>query len=115
MMRPRPIRPNIYLPVVKFGVVSSDWKFVLFSAVIGYTLPFLFDLQLWGIPLELLTGVMLAAFSIAFFNWARTGRPPYWLQYKIRSLIENPRSRPPLPADDTKKPRRPWVIHRRNS
>jgi hypothetical protein len=112
IMRTRPIRPNIYLPVVKFGVVSSDWKFVLFAGFIGYTLPFLLDLKLWGAPLELITCISLAALSIAFFNWARTGRRPYWLQHKIRALTENPYNRPALPADDTKKPRRPWVIYK---
>ena len=55
-MRHRPIRPNVYLPVVKFGVVSSDWKFVLAAAFTGYTAPFLLDLKLWGAPLELWTG-----------------------------------------------------------
>src|SRR5215475_2267877 len=101
-MRPRPVRPNVYLPVVKFGVVSSDWKFVLFAAVMGYSLPFLFELKLWGVPLELVMGLASAALSIAFFNWARMGRRPYWLQHKLRSLIENPRGRPALPADDRK-------------
>ena len=110
-MRPRPIRPNVYLPVVKFGVVSSDWKFVLFASLIGYTLPFLFDLKLLGAPLELVTGLLSAALSIAFFNWVRMGRRPYWLQHKLRALIENPHGRPALPADDAKKSRRPWVIH----
>jgi hypothetical protein len=109
-MRPRSIRPNVYLPVVKFGVVSSDWKFVLFAGLIGYTVPFLFDLKLWGVPLEILTGLMLGALSIAFFNWARMGRRPYWLQHKLRSFFENPRSRSALPADERKRPGRPWVM-----
>jgi len=60
-MRHRPIRPNVYLPVVKFGVVSSDWKFVLGATFIGYTAPFLLDLKLWGAPLELWTGLSAAA------------------------------------------------------
>lgn len=109
-MRPRAIRPNVYLPVVKFGVVSSDWKFVLFAGLIGYTAPFLFDLKLWGVPLEILAGLMSGALSIAFFNWARIGRRPYWLQHKLRSFFENPRSRPALPADQRKRHRRPWVM-----
>ncbi|MCI0389665.1 MAG: hypothetical protein MOB07_13010 [Acidobacteria bacterium] len=111
-MRPRPVRPNVYLPVVKFGVVSSDWKFVLAAALIGYAGPFLLNLKLWGAPLELLTGLISAALSIAFFNWARTGRRPHWLQHKIRALIENPQSRRALPGDELKQPRRPWIIIR---
>ena len=70
-MRHRPIRPNVYLPVVKFGVMSSDWKFVLGATFVGYTAPFLLDLKLWGVKLELWTGVSAAAFAVAFFNWAR--------------------------------------------
>lgn len=111
-MRQRPVRPNVYLPVVKFGVVSSDWKFVLFAAVMGYALPFLFELKLWGAPLELVMGLISGAFSIAFFNWARMGRRPHWLQHKIRALIEDPHNRPALPADETKLPRRPWIINK---
>ena len=114
-MRPRPIRPNVYLPVVKFGVTSSDWKFVLFALLAGYAAPFLLDLKLLGVPLELATGLLSAALSIAFFNWARVGRRPYWLQHKIRALLENPRSRGALPADDAKRPRRLWVIGRQIS
>jgi hypothetical protein len=109
-MRRRPVRPNIYLPVVKFGVVASDWKFVLFAVFVGYTAPFLLDLKLLGIPMELLMALGAAALSIAFFNYARIGRRPYWLQHKIPALVEPPRSRAVLPADDAKKPRRPWVI-----
>ncbi len=110
-MRTRLIRPNIYLPVVKFGVVSGDWKFVLVAAMLGYIVPFFFELKLLGAPLELVMGVASGALSIAFFNYARIGRRPYWLQHKIRSLAENSHQRPILPADETKKPRRPWVIN----
>jgi hypothetical protein len=92
-MRHRPIRPNVYLPVVKFGVVSSDWKFVLGAIFIGYTAPFLLDLKLWRVKLGLWTGVSAAAFAVAFFNWARIGQRPHWLQHKIRALVESPRQR----------------------
>src|SRR5262245_44535751 len=96
-MRHRPIRPNVYLPVGKFGVVSSDWKFVLGATFIGYTAPFLLDLKLWGVKLELWTGLSAAAFAVAFFNWARVGRRPHWLQHKIRTLVESPHQRRALP------------------
>jgi len=35
----------VYLTAVKFGVVSSDRKFVLGATFIGYTAPFLLDLK----------------------------------------------------------------------
>jgi len=109
-MRPRPIRPNVYLPVIRFGVVSSDWKFVLATTLTGYTLPFLFNLKLWGMPLELWTGLAAAALSIAFFNYVRIGRRPYWLQHRLRALVESPRHRRTLPVDAVKQPRRRWII-----
>ena len=109
-MRPRPIRPNVYLPVVRFGVVSSDWKFVLAATLAGYTIPFLFGLKLWSVPLELWTGLTAAAASIAFFNYARIGRRPYWLQHRLRAIVENPRCRRALPCDLSGRLKRRWII-----
>jgi hypothetical protein len=92
--------------------MSSDWKFVLGATFIGYTAPFLFDLKLWGAPLEMWTGLAVAAIAVAFFNWARIGRRPHWLQHKIRALIESPRQRRTLPRDELKGRPRSWVIDR---
>src|SRR5262245_56851641 len=111
-MRHRPIRPNVYLPVVKLCVVSSDWKFVLTAAIIGFTAPFLRDLKLWGAPLEMWTGIMAAAGAIVFFNWARIGRRPHWLQHKIRARIESPRRRLVLPREESNRSLRRWIIDR---
>src|SRR5262250_2684551 len=111
-MQPRPIRPNIYLPVVRFGVVSSDWKFVLAALLIGYTTPFLLDLRLWGVPLELWTGLAAAALSIAFFNYVRIGRRPFWLQHRLRAMFTSPIQRRALPMDGARRPGRRWIIER---
>ena len=109
-MRPRPIRPNIYLPVARCGVLISDWKFVLASTLAAYVAPFLLDLKLWGAPLELWTGLGTAALSIAFFNYARIGRRPFWLQHRLRAILTNPVHRRALPADHARRPRRRWII-----
>lgn len=108
-MRPRPVRPNVYLPVVRFGVISSDWKFVLILTLVGYTIPFVFGLRFWGVPLELWTGLMAAALSITFFNYTRIGRRPYWLQHRFRALVENPCRRRTLPGDWSERPKRRWI------
>jgi hypothetical protein len=105
-MRARPIRSNIYLPVVRFGVVTSDWKFVLAAALLGYGIPFLLDLKLWRVPLELWTGLLAAAVSILFFNFVRIGRRPFWLQHHLRAAMESPRKRRTLPRDQM---RRAWM------
>ena len=104
-MRPRRIRSNIYLPVVRFGVVSSDWKFVLAATLLGYAIPFWLDLKLWRVPLELWTGILAAVLSIAFFNFVRIGRRPFWLQHHLRAFTESPNKRRTLPRDLLRRPR----------
>ena len=89
-MRPRPIRPNIYLPVARFGVLISDWKFVFVATLLAYSTPFLLDLKLWGAPLELWTGLGAAALSIAFFNYARIGRRPFLVATSIARDVYKP-------------------------
>jgi hypothetical protein len=109
-MRPRPIRPNIYLPVARLGVRIEDWKFVLAAALVSYTMPFLLDLKLWGVPLELWCGLGAGALSIAFFNFARIGRRPHWLQYRLRAIFTSPIQRRSLPIDDARRSKRDWII-----
>jgi hypothetical protein len=109
-MRPRPIRPNIYLPVARFGVLISDWKFVFVATLIAYSTPFFFDMKLWGVPLELCTGLSAAALSIVFFNYARIGRRPFWLQHRLRAMFTSPIYRRSLPIDSARHPKRRWII-----
>jgi hypothetical protein len=109
-MRPRPIRPNIYLPVARFGVLISDWKFVFMATLIAYSTPYLFDMKLWGAPLELCTSLSAAALSIAFFNYTRIGRRPYWLQHRLRAMFTSTIHRRSLPIDSARNPKRRWVI-----
>jgi hypothetical protein len=82
-----------------FGVVSSDWKLVLASGLLGYSVPYLFDLKLWRIPLELITTVLVMVLTIAVMNVIRVGKKPHWLQHQVRALIEPPERRRRLPAD----------------
>ena len=110
-MRPRPIRPNIYLPVARLGVRVEDWKFVFAATLASYTVPFLLNLKLWGVPLELWSGLGAGALSIAFFNYARIGRRPYWLQHRLRAIFTDPIQRHSLPGDGERQPRRPWVVN----
>ncbi|MCI0660635.1 MAG: hypothetical protein L0220_06130 [Acidobacteria bacterium] len=111
-MRHRPIRPNVYLPVSRIGVRIEDWKFVFAATLISYTLPYLLSLKLWGVPLELWCGLGAGALSIAFFNWARIGRRPFWLQHRLRATLSSPIHRRTLPTDRVKQPRRQWLITR---
>src|SRR5215471_10784772 len=109
-MRHRSIRPNIYLPVARFGVLISDWKFIFAAMLASYLTPFLLDLKLWGVPLELWTGLGAAALSIAFFNYARIGRRPFWLQHRLRAMFTSQIHRRSLPMDSRRHPKRRWII-----
>src|SRR5215468_3879984 len=108
MLRSRPVRSQIYLPVTVFGVVSSDWKFVLGAGLLAYTIPYLFDLKLWKIPLELITTVLAIVVTIAVMNLIRVGKKPHWLQHQLRALIRHTEHRRRLPTD-TVRGGRHWI------
>lgn len=106
-MRPRPIRSQIYLPVVRFGVVDTDWKFVIFITLLAYSIPFFFNAKLMRFPLEIWSALFAIVGAIAFFNFVRIGRRPFWLQHQISAMTKPSRMRHVLPAD---KKERPWLI-----
>lgn len=86
-MRVRPVRPNIYLPVVRFGVADSDWFSVLLISCAGYLVPVPLGLTVLYVPLQMWTWLLATAGSIAFFNYIRIGRKPYWLNHKLKGLF----------------------------
>src|SRR5581483_6990371 len=73
-VRARPVRPNIYLPVVRFGVADSDWFSVLLISFAGYLLPVPFGITVLYVPLQMWTWLIATAGSIAFFNYIRNGK-----------------------------------------
>ena len=94
------MRERIYLPVVRFGVPHTDWKYVFIVTFIGFVLPFVLNIKLYGVPAPMFTGVTTLALSVAFFNFIRIGRRPLWFQHTCRALLMSPRERAALPADD---------------
>lgn len=93
------MRERIYLPVVRFGVPHTDWKYVFAATLCGFVLPFVLNVKLYGVPAPMFTGVTALALSVAFFNFIRIGRRPLWLQHTLRALLVSPRERAALPAD----------------
>ena len=89
-MRARPVRRNIYLPVVRFGVADSDWFTVLLISCASYLAPVPFGITLLYVPLQMWTWLLATAGSIAFFNYIRIGRKPHWLQHKVKGLLLAP-------------------------
>src|ERR1043166_184962 len=108
-MRARPIRPNIYLPVVRFGVADSDWFSVLLISCAGYLLPIPFGITLLYVPLQMWTWLILTAGAIAFFNYIRIGKRPRWLQHKFKALISHHRQYPALPNGKKRPLNRCWI------
>src|SRR2546429_9504501 len=81
-MRSRPVRPNIYLPVVRFGVADSDWFSVLLISCAGYLLPVPLGLTVLYVPLQMWTWLLATAGGIAFFYYISIWRRPNWLYHK---------------------------------
>ena len=110
-MRARPIRRNIYLPVVRFGVADSDWFTVLLISCAGYLAPVPFGITVLYVPLQMWTWLLATAGSIAFFNYIRIGRKPYWLQHKLKALFFHHRQHRAIPNGRKRAFRRSWILN----
>ena len=109
-MRSRPVRPNMYLPVVRFGVADSDWFTVLLISCTGYLLPVPFGVTVLYVPLQMWTWLLVTAGSIAFFNYIRIGRKPRWLQHRVKALFVHHRHCRSIPNGKGRGFTRPWII-----
>jgi hypothetical protein len=110
-MRLRPVRPNIYLPVVRFGVADSDWFTVLLISCAGYLAPVPFGVTVLYVPLQMWTWLLATVGSIAFFNYIRIGRRPRWLRHKLKALFSHHRQCRAIPNGKKRAFQRPWIIH----
>ncbi|HYX31272.1 MAG TPA: hypothetical protein VE863_22240, partial [Pyrinomonadaceae bacterium] len=104
------VRPNIYLPVVRFGVADSDWFSVLLISCAGYLGPVPLGLTVFYVPLQMWTWLLATAGSIAFFNYIRIGRRPSWLNHKLKSLLLHHRQYRVIPDGMKRSFNRPWLI-----
>jgi hypothetical protein len=110
-MRARPVRRNIYLPVVRFGIADSDWFTVLMISCAGYLAPIPFGITILYVPLQMWTWLFATAGSIAFLNYIRIGRKPYWLQHKIKSLFFHHRQYRAIPNGKKRPFTRSWIVN----
>jgi hypothetical protein len=109
-MKLRPVRPNIYLPVVRFGVADSDWLSVLLISCATYLAPVPLGITVLYVPLQMWTWLLATAGSIAFFNYIRIGRRPYWLPHKLKSIWLHHRQYPALPNGKKRPFRSCWLL-----
>lgn len=108
MLRKRPIRARIYQPVMRFGVVATDWKYILVVSVLCYAVPMVLKINIYGVPIFLIAGPGMMFLSYAFFYWMRIGRRPRWLLHQLRSLARHPVERGALPIDRRVSPAYRW-------
>ena len=98
-MQQRPIRSQLYLPVLRFGITDEDWGFVIVAAILGYAVPFLFGMKIGNVPLEIVGWVVVAGLTILFLNIIRRKSRPGWLRHIVRAKLQGNISRRRLPGD----------------
>jgi hypothetical protein len=95
---------------VRFGVADSDWFSILLISCVGYLAPVPLGITLLYIPLQMWTWLLATAGSIAFFNYIRIGRKPYWLQHQLKALFLNQRQYRSIPNGRKGGSNRSWII-----
>lgn len=98
-MQARPIRAQIYLPVLRFGITDEDWGFVILAGVAGYAVPFVMGWSVYRIPAELIGGVAAVGLSILFLNIIRKQSRPGWLKFTLRARLRGQIARRHLPGE----------------
>ena len=98
-MQSRPMRSQIYLPVLRFGITDEDWGLVILASVLGYAIPFLFGLRAGGVPLEMIGWLVAMALSIVTLNLLRRKSRPLWLKHALRAKLQGRTNRRRLPGD----------------
>lgn len=98
-MQARPIRSQIYLPVLRFGITDEDWGFVIVAAILGYAVPFLFGMKIGSIPLEIVSWIVTTGLTILILNIIRRKSRPAWLRHVIQARLQGAVRRRRLPGD----------------
>jgi hypothetical protein len=98
-MRQRPIRSQLYLPILRFGITDEDWGFVILAGVIGYAAPFAFRLEILHLPVELIGWLITMGLSVLALNLIRRKSRPGWLKHIIQSRLRGTTRRRLLPDE----------------
>jgi hypothetical protein len=98
-MQPRPIRSQLYLPVLRFGITDEDWGLVILASVIGYGIPFLLGWKIYAIPAELIGWLIAMGCSVLILNLIRSKSRPGWLKHSWQAHRQGRVQRRWLPTD----------------
>ena len=92
-MQARPVRSQIYLPVLRFGITDEDWGVVILASILGYAVPFLMGWKVNNIPLELVGWLIVMAVSIGVLNLVRRKNRSAWLRHVLQAKLQGSISR----------------------
>lgn len=99
-MRRRSTRPNVFRGLKRFGVYSTDWKYILVPTAAAYLTPFIFGLWFGYVPLGFPLGIFTFLILLGTFNYLRKAKPQFWLSQKFDSMADRSVSfRPPLNSE----------------
>jgi len=98
-MRQRPVRSQIYLPVLRFGITDEDWGVVIVAGILGYAIPFLFEMKIGAVPLEIIGWVVALGLCIFILNVIRRHSRPAWLRHIVHAKLRGAVSRRRLPGE----------------
>lgn len=96
-MRRRLTRPNVFRELKRYGVYSTDWKYILIPTAAAYLIPFLLGIWIGFVPLGFPLGLLTFLILLGAFNFLRRSKPKYWLSHKIEAVSDRwVYFRPPL-------------------
>ena len=98
-MQPRPIRSQLYLPILRFGITDEDWGFVILASIVGYAVPFALGIEIFHIPAELIGWVVMMGASVLALNLIRRKSRLGWLKFTLQSKLRGGVSRRWLPGE----------------
>ncbi len=98
-MQARPVRSQIYLPVLRFGITDEDWGIVIAAGILGYAIPFLFGMKIGIVPLEMVGWIITIGLSIFILNILRRKSRPCWLKHVLQARLQGRVSHRRLPGD----------------
>ena len=87
-MRRRATRPNVFRGLKRFGVYSTDWKYILVPTAVAYLTPFLFGLWFGYVPLGFPLGLFTFLALLGTFNYLRLSKPECWLSQKFDAIAD---------------------------
>jgi hypothetical protein len=98
-MQARPIRSQLYLPVLRFGITDEDWGLVILASITGYAVPFVLGMEINHIPVELIGWVVMMGASILTLTIIRKKNRSGWLKHTMQSRLRGKRSRRYFPNE----------------